>query len=76
MTTLEQLPERVTELEMQVLQLRAEARNEFSALRHEIRDGDEETRRYMRVLHEEVIARLATIQEGQTPPVPRRRRKT
>ena len=31
----------------------------------EIRLGDEETRRYMRVLHEEIISRIATIQEGQ-----------
>jgi len=29
-----------------------------------IAEGDEETRRYMRALHEEVIARIATIGEG------------
>ena len=28
-----------------------------------MREGDEETRRYMRVLHEEVIERIATISE-------------
>ncbi len=33
-------------------------------LRTEIRQGDEETRRYMRILHEEVISRITTIQEG------------
>ena len=32
-----------------------------------IGEGDEETRRYMRVLHEEVIARIATIGEGGRP---------
>jgi uncharacterized protein (DUF3084 family) len=34
-------------------------------LRAEIRAGDEETRRYMRVLHEDVIARIATLGEGR-----------
>lgn len=73
---LETLPARVTAVELQVVQLRNEMRVEFSAvrqemsvmaagLREEIRAGDEETRRYMRVLHEEVIGRLATIQEGR-----------
>jgi hypothetical protein len=38
---------------------------EFTAIRQEIRDGDEETRRYMRVLHAEVLARIATIAEGR-----------
>jgi len=42
-----------------------------SYLTAEIQAGDEETRRLMRVLHEDVIARLALIQEGQRP-----RRKT
>ena len=77
---LELLPSRMTAIESrlgavesQLLQLRAEMRAEFSAvraeLRGEIKDGDEETRRYMRVLHEEVIDRIKTIGE------PRRRRK-
>ena len=35
-------------------------------LRREMREGDEETRRYMRVLHEEVIDRLTTIQDSRT----------
>jgi wyosine [tRNA(Phe)-imidazoG37] synthetase (radical SAM superfamily) len=30
----------------------------------EIRKGDEDTRRYMRMLHEEVISKIATIEEG------------
>jgi hypothetical protein len=33
-------------------------------LRAEIRAGDEETRRFMRVLHEDVIARIAAIRHG------------
>jgi hypothetical protein len=88
---LETLPDRVTRVELQLVQLRDEMRAEFSAirgaggegltlaalrddieetrsvLREEIRAGDEETRRYMRMLHEDVIARLALIQEGQRP---------
>ena len=60
-------------------------------LREEIRAGDEETRRVlreeiraafealstqMRVLHEDVIARIALIQEARSParPAPKRRR--
>ena len=69
------LPARISALELQILQFRGEVRTEFSAvrqeLRAEIRAGDEETRRYMRVLHEDVIARIALIQEG--PRRPRRR---
>jgi hypothetical protein len=38
-----------------------------------ISSGDEETRRYMRVLHEDFIERISRIQEG--PPSPSRRRK-
>ena len=45
--------------------LRAEMRGVRDQLRAEIRAGDEETRRYMRVLHEEVLARIAAIQEGR-----------
>ena len=88
---LETLPERVTAVELQVVQLREEMRDEFSAVRQEmnamgtglraelsaaIRAGDEETRRYMRVLHEEVISRIATIQEGLSPPAPSRNRNS
>lgn len=81
---LESLPGRMHAVELQILQLRGEMRDAFSALRAEfrteikassdhlkselraeIRAGDEETRRYMRVLHEEVISRIATIGEGR-----------
>ena len=60
------------ELEERFLQQQGETRGEFSAIRHEvhrlaetlrieIRAGDAETRRYMRVLHEEVLSRIAGI---------------
>jgi len=45
---LESLPERMTALESQFLQLRTEMRAEFSAVRSEIHAGDEETRRTLR----------------------------
>jgi hypothetical protein len=61
------LPSRVGALELQIGQLRDEMRVEFSAVRAEIREGDEETRRYMRVLHEEVISRIATLAESRRP---------
>jgi hypothetical protein len=63
------LPSRVGALELQVVQLRDEMRVEFSVVRAEIHEGDEETRRYMRVLHEEVLSRITTLAE------PRRRRR-
>ncbi len=75
-------PSHPTPLELQLMQLRDEMRGEFSAvrgeirtgdeetrrvLREEIRAGDEETRRYMRVLHEDVIGRLILIQDSRHP---------
>ena len=58
---LEQLPERVTALEAQIVQLRNEMRAEFSATRADARAGDEETRRYMRVLFEQLVERIKII---------------
>jgi len=59
---LQLLPERVAAVESQILQLRSEMRDEFSAIRgrfadveRRIQEGDEETRRFMRVLDEEVL---------------------
>jgi predicted phage gp36 major capsid-like protein len=66
---LEALPERVTAVELQLVQLRDEMRAEFSATRAEMRASDEETRRYMRMLHEDVIARISMLDR------PRRSRK-
>jgi hypothetical protein len=45
-------------------ELRAEIQGLEKRLDALISEGDEETRRYMRVLHEDVIARIATIGEG------------
>jgi hypothetical protein len=84
---LEPLPARMTALESQILQLDKDMRAGFFAMRQEmtvaisqleerlserIRSGDEETRRYMRVLHEDVIERISRIQED---PPPRRRKR-
>jgi hypothetical protein len=48
---LEGLPDQVTAVEMQIVHLRGELRESVSALRADIRAGDEETRREMRVLN-------------------------
>ncbi len=45
---LEQLPEKLDALALQISQMRDEMRGEFSALRSEIRTGDEETRHVLR----------------------------
>ena len=92
---LEQLPERVTAVESQIVLLRDEMRSEFSAvrgeiragdeqviktLREEIRAGEEQTRRvltermeslfdanerHMRLLHEDLVERIARMGEGR-----------
>ena len=58
-------PAHIASVELQIVQLRDEMRLGFSAVRQEIREGDEETRRYMRVLHEDVIARIAALGEAR-----------
>ena len=70
--SLEQLPARVDALELQIQQLRGEMRAEFSATRQEIVAGDEETRRFMRVLYEDLVARIATIGSATPPRRPKR----
>ncbi len=75
MTRLEELPVRMDRLESQIVRLRTEMHDEFSAVRQEIRagdqetrqeirSGDEETRRYMRVHFEDYVGRLRVIDEG------------
>jgi len=75
MDALEHLPAQVANLATQISQFREEVDRALSAvrqdLRAEMREGDDETRRYMRVLHEEVIERLQRIEEGR----PRTRRR-
>ena len=41
-------------------------------LRQEIRDGNEETRRCMRILHEDLVERIAMSANGSRPPKRRR----
>ena len=77
---LERLPDRVTALESQIVQLRDEMRSEFSAVRADIHAGDEQTRRvltdrmeslfdenkrHMRLLHEDLVERIARTGEGR-----------
>jgi hypothetical protein len=53
----------LTSFRSEVLAQFAAVHKEFAAVRAEMRAGDEETRRYMRVLHEDVISRIALLQE-------------
>jgi hypothetical protein len=82
---LENLPERMTALESQFLQLRTEMRTEFSAIRTEIQTSDDRVIRmlhedvsalgtHMRVLHEDLVEKISRIQEGRPPGGPRPRR--
>ena len=82
MTQLEELPRRMDRLESQIVQLRTEMRDEFSAVRTEfaavrteMRSGDEETRRYMRVLFEEYVGRMKVVGEAVITKRNRRPRK-
>ena len=65
---LHELPGRVRAIEVQLIEVRREAVAMEERLRADIRSGDEETRHQMRVLHEEVISRIALLQEGMSPP--------
>ena len=58
------VPNRVTKLESQVLQLRKEMREEFSAIRTTLKAADDETRIFMRILYEDVLVRLEAIGES------------
>ena len=54
-------------LKLQILQLRTDMAAGFSAMERKIQEGDEQTRTQMRVLHEEVIGRIALLGEASTP---------
>lgn len=71
-TQLEQLPARIDGLESQIQQLRTEMHDEFSAVRKELGAQISAQGTQMRVLHGEVISRIALLQEGL--PTPRRKR--
>ena len=60
---LEQLPARIDAIELQIVQLRAEMRGEFLALRQEIIGGDEETRGEMRTGFEVVRKEFGTVRK-------------
>ena len=65
-TGIEQLPARMDRLELQIVQLRAEMRDEFSAIRREIRAGDEGS---LRNLREEIRNGNVTIVTALTEQV-------
>jgi hypothetical protein len=97
-TRLEELPACIDDLTLQVSQLRAEMRDEFSAVRSEMAAGfaalearlgakfearleasleakTDGLATQMRILHEDVIARIALLQEGLTATAKRRPKK-
>ena len=70
MTTFQQLPARVDALSVQISQTREDMGARFSAAEKALIATEERILTRVRVLHEDVISRLAPIQEGR----PRRRR--
>ena len=58
---LQLLPDRVAAVESQIVQLRTEMRDGFSAMRTRMEEGDEESRRHAKTLHDELLIR---VQEG------------
>ena len=64
MGDLEKMPARTDAVESQILQLRGEMRDGFSAIDRRIQEGSAETRRHMLVLHEEVLRRISLLKEG------------
>lgn len=61
------LPDRIDALEGSLHALEKSLRDDMHALevslRQEIRSGDEETRRFMRILHEDLVGRIAVLGE-------------
>lgn len=55
--------EAVASLEARISQLQGEMHVELSAVRKAVEAGDDETRRFLRVLHEDVIERIARLGE-------------
>jgi hypothetical protein len=80
-TILEQLPARIDDLTLQIVQLREEMLAAISAsetsleasLRKEIRAGDKEVMSHARVLYEDLKVTLALIKEALPPPRDKRR---
>lgn len=74
-TELAQLPGRIDDLTSQISHLRTEMHDEFSAVRGEVSELADRLDTRMRVLHEDVIARIALLQEGLTPAKRKLRKK-
>jgi hypothetical protein len=55
------------EMKAQGTDLRDEMKAQGSDLRAEIRKGDGETRRFMLILHEDTLSKIALIGEGRPP---------
>ena len=55
--------------------VRAEMTGEFATVRAEMAEGDAETRRQMRVLHEDLVSRIALLREGFSPAKARRSKR-
>jgi len=64
MQEMRELPDRVTGLESQILQLSQRIASEVSAMRDEVDAGNAETRVFMRVLYEDGLARINVLGEG------------
>jgi len=75
-TRLEELPTRIDDLTLQISQLRTEMRGEFSAVRAEMAERETNVTTQMRMLHEDVIGRIALLHEATTAKQGRRSRKT
>ena len=74
---LERLPDRVTAVESQIVLLRDEMRSEFSAVRADAVETRrvltermeslfDANQRHMRLLHEDLVERIARMGEGRT----------
>jgi chromosome segregation ATPase len=64
MEGLSELPGRMEKVEVQIVQLRTEMHDEYSAIRREMRKGDDDTREFMRALNEETRSELRVVAEG------------
>jgi len=78
MHEMQDLPARVTRLESQIVRLRQEIRDEFSATRSgllgeiagavtTLAKAIADTNTQMRTLHEDTLSRIATVGEGRQP---------
>ena len=64
MLDLKEIPSRLVALITQFQQCREEIRNEVSSIRKEFKAAEEETRHFMRILHEDALSRIRVVGEG------------